>query len=286
MSDLKNIEKLKLEKLFEMGSGYVCDFSNRTFGDFILDSVGVDVYSDGYDELGDSKANRLRNFWKKESNYLVAKLTEEMLDYWRTQKISDDHNWYSSEKKEYNQLLHDECLKIVKRLKLNKPVENLDNLVVNNHDKNFSVLVDTMRDSINKDRPDLVIDRLHTYVVKYIRSLCDKHTIKYTKETPLHSLFGLYVKELQKNKAVESEMSIRILKSSISLLDAFNDVRNNKSLAHDNDIINYDESILIFNSISNSIKFIESVESKLDADKVKETQSLDLEDIRVEDIPF
>jgi len=41
-------------------------------------------------------------------------------------------------------------------------------------------------------------------------------------------------------------MTERILKSSISILDAFNDVRNNKSLAHDNPVLNRNESLLIF----------------------------------------
>ena len=36
------------EKLFEMESGYVLDFSNGTFNYFIRDSVGIDVYDDGF----------------------------------------------------------------------------------------------------------------------------------------------------------------------------------------------------------------------------------------------
>ncbi len=56
-------------------------------------------------------------------------------------------------------------------------------------------------------------------------------------------------------------MSQRILKTSISNLDSFNDIRNNKSFAHDNPILNYEESILIFNNISSTIKFIEALEN-------------------------
>ena len=41
MSDLSNVEKRHLERLFGMGSGYVLDFSNRTFEEFILDSTGT-----------------------------------------------------------------------------------------------------------------------------------------------------------------------------------------------------------------------------------------------------
>ena len=39
MADLTSIEKLRLERLFGMGSGYVLDFSNRTFDEFILDNT-------------------------------------------------------------------------------------------------------------------------------------------------------------------------------------------------------------------------------------------------------
>ena len=47
----------------------------------------------------------------------------------------------------------------------------------------------------------------------------------------LHSIFGEYVKRLRDEGWVESEMGVRILKPSISVLEAFNDVRNNRSLA-------------------------------------------------------
>jgi len=65
-------------------------------------------------------------------------------------------------------------------------------------------------------------------------------------------------------------MAEKILKYSINLIEAFNDIRNNKSLAHDNPILNYQESILIFNNISNTIKFIESIENRIKKIKVLE----------------
>ena len=106
------------------------------------------------------------------------------------------------------------------------------------------------------------MDRLHTFIVKYTRSLCDKHGISYDRNKPLHSLFGEYVKYLRQNNLIESQMTERILKSSISILESFNDVRNNKSLAHDNPILNYHESTLIFNNVSSLIKFIEAIETE------------------------
>jgi hypothetical protein len=58
-------------------------------------------------------------------------------------------------------------------------------------------------------------------------------------------------------------MAVRILESSISGLEAFNDVRNNRSLAHHNAILQYDEALLIFNHVASSIRFLRSLESRL-----------------------
>jgi hypothetical protein len=70
------------------------------------------------------------------------------------------------------------------------------------------------------------------------------------------------VKRLRDAGHLESLMTERILKSSISVLEAFSDVRNNKSLAHDNPILNYEESLLIFNHVASSIRFIKSIEAR------------------------
>jgi hypothetical protein len=81
MSDLTFSEKQKFEQIFGMGSGYVLNFTNRTFREFIQDSAGRDIYDSRYDNASGSKANRLRMFWQKEDNKLVGKLLSEMLDY-------------------------------------------------------------------------------------------------------------------------------------------------------------------------------------------------------------
>ena len=48
MSDLTNLEKRQFERLFQMGGGYVLDFSNRTFAEFVSDSVARDIYDARY----------------------------------------------------------------------------------------------------------------------------------------------------------------------------------------------------------------------------------------------
>jgi Protein of unknown function (DUF3644). len=88
MSNLKSIEKLKLEKYLDMGNGYVCDFHYRTFADFFLENTGIDIWSETYNINSGSKANRMRAFWNKEPNYIVGKLLKEMIEYWKVQKLT------------------------------------------------------------------------------------------------------------------------------------------------------------------------------------------------------
>jgi len=268
MSNLSSFEKIKLEKFFEMGGGYILDFSNRTFQEFIIDNFSIDIYDTKYDYGSNSKANRLRAFWSKEPNHLVGKLISDLLEYWKTQKQIKYQDITQVEEN-----LFDECYKIAERLKQDNTIENIEAIQPYSDDKNFSLLAKSIRESINKNEPEAALDRLHTYAVKYIRLLCDKRHIDYEKDTPLHSLFGGYVKFLMQNKIVESEMTERILKSSISILESFNKVRNDRSFAHDNPILNYNESILIFNNIASSIKFLESIEK--DDAKSKKPESVE-----------
>ena len=69
-----------------MPTGYVLDFSNATFQDFILTSVGIDV--DEWYPQG-SKATRLPAFWQREDDETVTKLTLEMLDRWQTNELTN-----------------------------------------------------------------------------------------------------------------------------------------------------------------------------------------------------
>lgn len=137
------------------------------------------------------------------------------------------------------------------------PIENAETFNTETDDKDFNLFAKSIRESILKNEPEVAIDRLHTFTIKYIRQLCNNHELEIDKSKPLHSLFGEYVKFIKKNNLIDAKMTERILKSTISVLDAFNSVRNNQSLAHDNPILNYHESTLIFNHVSASIRFIE-----------------------------
>lgn len=269
MSDLSSIDKVKLEKMFEMEGGYVLDFSNITFREFIIDNTNIDISDGKYDYASGSKANRLKAFWTKEANYIVGKLISALLDYWKTKRLINHREISQPE-----QALFDECYTIAERLKQDSIVENIDAIQPYSNDKEFSVLAKSIRESIQNNEPEVALDRLHTYVVKYTRQQCGKYGISYDRDKALHSLFGEYVKYLIQNGFIESEMTKRILKSSISILESFNDVRNYQSFAHDNPILNYHESVLIFNNVSSAIKFIEAIEKeRSEVDEQDEVQA-------------
>lgn len=255
MSDLKAIEKRKLERALGMGSGYVLNFSDRTFAEFFLDSLEIDIYDTKYNYASGSKANRMRAFWRVESNVVVGSALELLFKEWNEFKAYD-----SPEK------VPQECWSIVNRLKESAPVPDINVVTPNIEDSTFDALAKSVKECIERNEPETGLDRLHTFLVKYFRVLCSNRGITINQDKPLHSLVGEYTKKLKNDGLIESEMTERILKSSISVMEAFNKVRNNQSLAHDNQMLNYDESLLIFGHVTSSIKFLESLEKKAHID--------------------
>ncbi len=255
MEKFDHIDKSKFEYFFGMESGHVLDLSERAFQKLVNDTVGLDIYDEKYQQ--GSVASLLRGFWQMESNYNIGRLLEGILKYWFSLAKAEEYEFDLTEEPT---LLHKELLEIVEKLKSEKPVENIDAIQPNSDDITFTILAESIRETIEKNEPEKALDRLHTFTIKYIRQLCNNHKVVYNKETPLHTLFGGYFKSIDKKGLIESEMTKRILKSSISILEAFNVVRNNQSFAHDNKILNYHESKLISSNVASLIHFLESFE--------------------------
>jgi hypothetical protein len=234
-----------------MSTGYVLNFTNRTFQEFVVDSVRRDIYCGKYDYASGSKANLLRKFWEVEPNHVVSKMLSDLVELAREQSPHRDDN-----------ALLDECQRIAERLRHGAPVEELQAIGQELTEKDFDMLVKSIRASIDANEPEAGLDRLHTFVTKFLRRLCHKRGLTVCKDKPLHSLLGEYIKKMRADGAIETQMTERILKSSIANLQAFNSVRNDYSFAHDNPILNYDESLLIFNNVVSGIRFIQALERR------------------------
>ena len=88
MSSLNLADRHNLEKLLGMGGGYVLDFSDRTFGEFVFETVGEDIHSEKYTGEGKSKAKKLRVFCRIESDGVVGRLLSALIDHWSLSKTS------------------------------------------------------------------------------------------------------------------------------------------------------------------------------------------------------
>ncbi|TKF19949.1 nucleotide-binding protein, partial [Vibrio genomosp. F6] len=112
MADLTTIEKKKLERYFDMGSGYFSNLSNADLEELVADELNIEIYDDKYNLKSGSKANRIRAFWQLENNHTVAKFLTAAIardDFEKENSFSYTGNT--------NKTLRDECIQIVERLK-------------------------------------------------------------------------------------------------------------------------------------------------------------------------
>jgi hypothetical protein len=257
MAAFSYMEKRTLEEYLQMGGGYVLSFSNRTFQEFVFDSVKLDIDSETVGDLGQ------RRFGYVTSGH-TSRITLSA-NYSRT-VVEFRESTYS----EPCPVLAEKCRSIATRLLQSAPIHDAEVISILSKREEFERLANEVLDSINKNDPESGLDRLHTFAMAFTRSLCERHGIAIDRDKPLHSVFGEYVKKLKTLSLIESQMTERILKSSIAVLDAFNDVRNNKSLAHDNEVLHRSESLLILNHVTTVIRFVWTLEQSIPESKPEE----------------
>lgn len=250
MSSLSALDKRTLGTLLSLDTGFVLDFTNATFAEFFQE-YGVDIDHERYRSFGDSKGKRLRSFWNSAPDEVVAPVLKAIIDYGARTRAFDDI------------VLLDEARRILARLAPIGPIVELEALQAPIDERDFETTAQQIREAIERGQPEAALDRLHVFVMKFMRTVCQQYGIAASRDKPLHSMVGEYMKRLRDDGHLESEMSYRIVKGSISVLDAFNGVRNNHSLAHDNPILNYEEAVLIFNHVASSVRFMKALDDRI-----------------------
>ena len=249
MAKLQPLDINTLDKAFGLLGGYVLDFTNRTFEEFFW-SYKIDIYNDKYAQAGGSKGKRFRVFIKVEDEALVAKVLRKL---WEHRETMADYDCVSEAKTK--KFLFD----IINRMQGGTSMEAIENFT---RDDNFDVLIAEIRKGIEDGSPIVMLADFHTYCMRLFDYLLRQKNIKVSRDDPLHSRVGKYVKFLE-NKHALSTFTKRSLKSSISLFESFNDVRNNSSLAHDNELLGQEEALLVFSMIHANLNFIRSIERNL-----------------------
>lgn len=133
-----------------------------------------------------------------------------------------------------------------------------------NMEESFDALTSDIHDAVRKNEPTLVLDRLHTYSVRYIRELCHVHSIPISddrgKNYALHSLVGMLEKYYSENIPFQSDFVDKTFKMSISAFERFNAIRNDNSYAHDNEVLNKVEAIYVISIITSTLRLFQDIE--------------------------
>lgn len=269
MSVLSFIEKQTICRLFGISDGFAFKYwsdkgihNKTTTKELILEACGINIFEDkGYKSLSQQKC--IQKIWDECRPQTIANLLISLSDYFCFKMGTD---WWSDEDNyDYQQVQN-----IIERLKSLPTVE----LPKEDNIKNLKLLLEDIESNIKNDKPELVVDRLHTFASEYLRNLCHTHSIVTTdnkgNEYPLHSLAGMLKKWYVDNDYFDSEFATTAIQNSISLFDKFNNIRNEKSAAHPNELLSKAEAEYAVRSIANTLTFIDKCEKS----KINKVQTL------------
>lgn len=245
-ADIKQISDI-IEKTTKAGKGFVWDFTNEDFRMFILSCTEKDIYSKEYAEYGNSKNKRLKKFMEIENDNEVKNLLKELKKYGISKRKLNKTNKAKFEKW------------IGKLSKSKISIQITDETFKNN--KNVQLFVENIQECINKSNMSMAIDRLHTLFSGYIKYMCGKNKIETTNKS-LDSLYSEYINKLYFDKKLGDGMSKTIFTSSKKIMKDFDNVRNNMSAAHFNDIISNEEAEFICYHIINLLNYLIKVNTK------------------------
>ena len=277
MANLSMKDKRIIEDLFDMGGGYVLDFSNPTFQRFVGESINIDIYKDAQYQEPLSKANKLRDILQKEPDNIVGKLLKDLLEYYENYKEKKNESLNESEQNKFDELKTISFRLLGNEIDINLP---------NKKEDDFQTLIEDINNSLTRNKPELVLDRLHTYSTKLLRTMCQDFNIGVTDNKgdylPLHSLSGLLKNYFINTNFFSSEFTASALKVNIDLFDKFNSIRNNQSYAHDNEILNKAEAEYAVKAMANIITFIDKISTFIKTANNQKTNNVDDDD----DLPF
>lgn len=269
MSVLSFIEKQTICRLFGISDGFIFKYwsdkgthSKSTTKELIYDSCGINIFEDvGYKGLSQQKC--IQKIWDECTPQIIAKLLKSLSDYFCFKMGTD---WWSDEDNyDYQQVQH-----IIERLETLQTVE----LPKEDNIKNLKLLLEDIEANIKNDKPELIVDRLHTFASEYLRNLCHTHSIVTTdnkgNEYPLHSLAGMLKKWYVDNDYFDSEFAVTSIQNSINLFDKFNSIRNENSAAHPNDLLSKAEAEYAVRIIADTLNFIDKCEKS----KIEKVQTL------------
>lgn len=267
MAYLTYIEKETIRRLFGIADGFVFKYwsdqgkYNKTkTKELIFDACGINIYDDeGYKGLSQEKC--IKKIWDEGNPQIIANLLEALSKYYCFAMGSD---WWSDEDScDYNQVQE-----IIKRLREMSVVE----LPTKQTPENLTIILEDIESNLMSQKPELVIDRLHTFAYEYLRCLCAKHNISTVdvkgNQYPMHSLAGMLRKWYEDNQYCDSQFALTAIKHSITLFENFNHVRNDHSAAHPNHLLSKAEAEYVIRIVSDTLNFLDKIEKSYEEKEI------------------
>lgn len=254
LTQISSLEMQHLDKVFQMETGYVLDghFSDRTFASFFAEELNIDVDDPQFARYGRSKAKRLRCLVQTVDAGTAARVLRRLWQY--REELRNQ-----TEKEEWASLSVKKTLEVIERLERGVPrtlgIERFS------QDVTLDELVSAIERDISANKPEVALDRLHTYCMKKFAHLLKfRGESSYSNES-LNARAGRYLNPLRRTGKVRP-ISEKIMKATVETFELFNNIRNNESLAHDNILVEPAEARFIFEGIVNILRFLKSVEGR------------------------
>jgi hypothetical protein len=81
MTNIRSIDMMFLDDVFDMGGGYVLNFSDRTFAQFFAEELNIDIDDPLYARNGTSKGKRLRCFLQAVDKPTLVRALKALWEY-------------------------------------------------------------------------------------------------------------------------------------------------------------------------------------------------------------
>lgn len=252
------IEKKIIYRFFGIADGYIFKYwSNQGYNknetrNIILDSCNIDIYNDSdYSSLSQQKC--VEKIFASNNPKLISNLLKGLIEYFNYK--TEDDCWSDEDIRDCSKINE-----IISRL------DSINSMELPNIQKyvNIEMLANDIEHNLNKGTPELVLDRLHTYATMYLREICNNHNLPiaddkgnmYSIDGLAGKLKGYYID----NNYCKSEFSTQAIKAMISLFAKFNDIRNDNSFAHPNDVLDKAEAEYVVKTMLSTLQFIMKIE--------------------------
>ncbi len=241
------------DQIFHSGGGYVLDFSDWTMAEWFEETFDLNIFQERFQIEGHSKGKTLRGFVEVAEPRFVARVMRALWDYRCT--LTD----YHEEDTEEEARLAEWIKRFADELEAASTMKLEDALTDFSRDTTLPKLRASIANDLVAEKPDVALDRVHTYCVKRFRHVLSERGQPVEAKTPLHAIFGAYGKLLRDNGEV-TEFALPTLRVQHKLFEGLNDARNKRSYAHDNDLLSVSEAQFLIDCVLSSLAFVERIE--------------------------